>query len=136
MIARLYRGWRRWWLRRRDLGRRGERVAARHLRRNGYRILARNLRNRLGEIDLLAQPIHDPQTIVIVEVKAAVQGPYPPELHVDHHKRRKLVTLTAPILRAWRLTDRRVRYDVIGVVFPDRGRPIVRHHPGAFESHV
>lgn len=125
-------------------GRRGERAAAAHLRRGGYRLLGRNLRRRHGEIDLLAQA-PDGRTIVVVEVKARLlQGDepadgrvgMPPEVHVNAGKRRRLVALAVAELRRRRLHDRPVRFDVVGVDLPARGRAIVRHHVGAFASHV
>lgn len=135
MIARFQR-----WLRRfTATGPRGERAAARYLKQHGYRVLARNVRNRFGEIDIIAQPRNDARTVVIVEVKAAAGEPgrpFRPEVHVNHAKRRKLVALSAQVLRACRLTDRRVRYDVVAVELPSHGPPVIRHHPGAFESHV
>ena len=50
-----------------DLGRRGETLAASFLRRKGYKILARNFQSRLGEIDIVAV---DGDTLAFVEVKA------------------------------------------------------------------
>lgn len=123
-------------------GRAGEREAARHLRRAGYRLLGRNLANHLGEIDLLAVD-PDGRTVVFVEVKArriGAGGParesLRPEFHVNQAKQRKLVALAAGELRRRRLTDRPVRFDVIGVDLPRRGKPVVRHHVGAFMSPV
>ncbi len=116
-------------------GRRGERVAARFLRRGGYRLLARNTRSRLGEIDLVAQA-PDGRTIVFIEVKAG-RGQQPrPEVRVNRDKQRKLTALAANWLRTHRLTERPVRFDIIGIDLPDHGRPEIRHHPHAFESHV
>jgi putative endonuclease len=120
-------------------GRRGERVAAAHLRRAGYRLLGRNLRQHHGEIDLLAQA-PDGRTIVIIEVKARVieeggLGPRP-EVHVNRAKQRKLVALAATELRRRGLTDRPARFDVIGVDLPRHGPAVIRHHVGAFASHV
>ncbi len=125
-------------------GRRGERAAAAHLRQAGYRLLGRNLRRRQGEIDLLAQA-PDGRTIVVVEVKARLlQGDepagglvgMPPEVHVNAGKRRKLVALAVAELRRRRLHDRPVRFDVIGVDLPRRGRAVIRHHVAAFSSHI
>lgn len=117
------------------LGARGERLAAKHLRRSGYRVLKRNLRNRFGEIDVIALD-PDRRTVVIVEVKTGSDGPLAPEVHVTHEKQRKLVGLAAQCARRYRLTDRPIRFDVIGVDLPDHGEPTIRHHVGAFESHV
>ena len=127
----------------RSVGSRGERAAAGHLRRHGYRILARNLRNKLGEIDILAEA-PDGRTIVVVEVKSSAVRPGddgrsanpPPEVHVNRAKQRKLVSLACQTARRNRLADRPIRFDVIGVELPTKGRPTIRHHVNAFESHV
>lgn len=51
---------------RQQIGRKGERVAAKFLRRAGYRILARNQHFGRNELDLV---VKDRQYIVFVEVK-------------------------------------------------------------------
>lgn len=117
------------------IGQRGERWAARHLKRQGYRILARNLRNKWGEIDILAEASGG-RTVVIVEVKAGTGGPLPPEVHVNRAKQRKLTQLAAGLARRHGFTQRPIRFDVIAVEFPPSGKPVVRHHLGAFQSHV
>ena len=121
----------------RGVGERGERAAMRHLRKQSYRVLARNLRNRFGEIDLLAEA-PDRRTIVLVEVKTSESdtthtGPRPEE-RVNRVKQRKLMALAAQAARQYGLTDRPIRFDVVGVDLPPRGKPCVRHHVGAFES--
>ncbi|MEX0653346.1 MAG: YraN family protein [Phycisphaeraceae bacterium] len=120
---------------RRSLGGRGERVAAKHLKRQGYRVVARNLRCKVGEIDLLAEA-PDGRTVVVVEVKAGRGGPLPPEVRVGAAKQRKLVSLAVQLVRRHRLHRRPIRFDVIGVDLPARGKPVVRHHVGAFEARV
>jgi len=122
-------------LQRPTLGQRGEAAAAKHLRQNGYRLLAKNLRSRFGEIDLLAE--HRPsRQIVIVEVKAAASDNPPPESHVNYHKQRKLSALASQLVRRYRLEDRAIRFDVIGIVWPDGAKQPTRltHHEAAFES--
>ena len=116
----------------------GERLAVRHLRRQRYRILARNLRSRLGEIDIVAQA-PDRLTLVVVEVKATKSGSSdsPPEVHVNEQKQRKLTALACQFARRCGMTDRPIRFDVVGVDLagPDGG-PVIRHHVGAFESTI
>jgi putative endonuclease len=116
---------------------RGERVAEAHLKKSGYRILARNLRNAHGEIDLLAEAA-DRRTIVVVEVKSSIPGSHPgnprPEVRVGIHKQRKLAALAMQMVRRYKLQDRPVRFDVIGVDLVEKGEPVVRHHVAAFES--
>lgn len=128
----------RWpWISRKPLtlGQRGERVAADHLRRAGYRILARNLRQRFGEIDLIARPRGE-RVVAVVEVKTMRTDAPPPEAHVNRAKQAKLTALAGQLVRRYRLHDRPVRFDVVGVVWPDDCDTPTRitHHPGAFEA--
>ena len=116
-------------------GARGERIARHHLRTKRYRILGRNLRNAYGEVDILAQS-PDGRTIVVVEVKAHTNAQFPGELHVNRDKRHKLTALAAQLARRYGLTDRPIRFDVVGVHLPQKGKPIVRHHEGAFQATV
>ena len=125
-----------------SLGSRGEHLAAKHLRTSRYQILGRNLQSKLGEIDILAQD-PDRRTVVVVEVKTSATksshafNSTPPELHVNKRKQRKLVNLACHFVRRYGFTDRPIRFDVVGVDLPeDGGTPAVRHHVGAFESHV
>lgn len=122
------------------LGRAGERAAARLLRRAGYRILGRNVRVRIGEADIVCVA-PDRRTIVVVEVKtrrtaAASPGTtwLPPEASVHRRKRAKLISVTRYLARANGWTSRPLRIDVIGVEWPPRGRPVLRHHIGAVTS--
>ena len=120
----------------RQRGQRGERLAAKHLKKQGYRLLARNVRNTQGELDLIALAPDD-RTIVSVEVKAGAANPnYPSELHVTPAKQRRIVALTAQLARRHQLTQRPFRFDVIAVEFPAAGKPVIRHHVGAFASQV
>ena len=119
----------------RRLGPRAERAAAVYLRQQGYRLLGRNLRNRFGEIDLLAEDPTD-RALALVEVKAAASEHPGPEVHLNEAKRRKLSALATQLVRDYRLADRRVRFDLIAVVWPaDRRRPLrLDHHRNAFGS--
>lgn len=117
------------------VGARGERVAARHLRKLDYRILGRNLRNRFGEIDIVAEA-PDRKTIVVVEVKTSEGGPVRPEVRVNLRKQRQLVALAVQLARRHRFHDRPIRFDVVGVELAPGSEPVVRHHVGAFQSHV
>ena len=122
------------------LGRAGERAAARLLRRAGYRLLGRNVRVRIGEADLVCLA-PDRRTIVVVEVKtrrAAPDAPgaiwLPPEANVHRRKRAKLIAVVRYLARANGWTARPLRIDVVGVEWPQRGRPVLRHHVGAVTS--
>jgi len=125
-----------------DLGRRGERRAARMLRRKGYRILGRNVRLKVGEADLVCED-PDGKTIVVVEVKTRLRGAgqsakgqgIAPEASVHSHKRRKLLAVTRALVRANGWAGRPVRIDVVAVEWPqDRGAPTIRHHINAVSA--
>ena len=113
------------------LGARGEREAARRLRAEGYRVIQRNVRLSFGEIDLIAL---DGETVVFVEVKTRVArhggGPRPEE-SVGVRKQRKLAALAEVLCRRNGWEGRPRRIDIVAVDWPERGRPVVRHHIGA-----
>ncbi|MEM6392735.1 MAG: YraN family protein [Planctomycetota bacterium] len=125
-------------------GPRGEAIAARFLKRQGYRILRRNARTRFGEVDLLALA-PDRRTLVLIEVKTCEVTPpvkpdatdHLPEWRVTPHKQRRLVALAAQLARQHRWTDRPWRFDVIGIdLLPKPHKPVIRHYPAAFDSHL
>jgi putative endonuclease len=124
---------------RENLGRRGERLAARMLRRRGYTILGRNVRVRVGEADIVCLA-PDRSTVVVVEVKTRMRGDtvsargnlMAPEASVHARKRRKLAAVARSLILANRWNDRPVRIDVVAIEWPDDGgKPVVRHHLGA-----
>ncbi len=133
------RWWQRWRLercrRQRGLGYASERAAGVYLKRLGYRVVAYNVRMKMGEVDVLA--IARDETVVIVEVKSRsreLNSKLPqPEAMVSTAKQRKLSTLAGPIARRFGLADRAVRFDVIGIDWPEGGTLVLRHHEGAFE---
>ncbi|KPJ70465.1 hypothetical protein AMJ51_01810 [Microgenomates bacterium DG_75] len=53
-------------MRRKRLGKLGEKLALKHLRKNKYQILERNFHSQSGEIDIIAQ---EGDVLVFVEVK-------------------------------------------------------------------
>lgn len=65
-----------------------------------------------------------------------IASPVAPELRVGRRKQRQLVALACQLARRYRLTNRPIRFDVIGVDLPQGHQPVIRHHRGAFESHV
>ncbi|MDR1044178.1 MAG: YraN family protein [Candidatus Adiutrix sp.] len=116
---------------RHELGRRGEDLAADYLQSLGYKIVGRNLVNSLGELDLAAL---DGATVVLVEVKTRRKTGRPPSEAVNYRKQRKL-TLTGELFlqkRGWQ--NRPARFDVVEVICPPQGRPLIRHIKNAFEA--
>ncbi len=113
------------------LGRRGERFAARWLKRRGFRILHRNLTVGRDEADLVAVD-PDGQTLVIVEVKTRRGDAPGPEAALDASKGDKLTRLATRLLQRPEYRGHPVRLDALAIVWPDGGRPDVRHYRDAF----
>ncbi|MFF1838569.1 YraN family protein [Streptomyces sp. NPDC058231] len=111
------------------LGRYGEDLAARLLSDAGMTVLARNWRCRAGEIDIVAM---DGDALVVCEVKTRRAGTFEhPMAAVSPVKADRLRRLA----EIW--LDRHggpppggVRIDLIGVVLPGRGAPLVEHARG------
>jgi putative endonuclease len=117
-----------------ELGRRGEELAAIHFARLGYRVLARNHRTRFGEIDLiLADGAGD--TIIFCEVKSRRLGNGDWRDNLHGAKRHQVRMMAAAWLND--VTDRPryadLRFDAVGVTL-DHHDQLVRldHLEGAF----
>ncbi|WP_017614711.1 YraN family protein [Nocardiopsis salina] len=112
---------------RREVGDRGEDLAAQHLRRVGMRVLARNRWNREGEVDLLAR---DGPVLVVAEVKtrtSLVRGH--PSRAVTEEKRRRLFRLARHWARHYGVPTSRTRVDTVSVLMVG-GRVFVSHERG------
>ncbi|ANZ16024.1 putative endonuclease related to Holliday junction resolvase [Streptomyces noursei ATCC 11455] len=111
------------------LGRYGEDLAVRRLTEAGMRILARNWRCRHGEIDIVAV---DGDALVICEVKTRRAGWYEhPMAAVRPEKATRLRLLAERWLeRHGGPPPGGVRIDVIGILLPARGAPVVEHVRG------
>ena len=79
----------------RELGVRGEELAAKRLRDWGWRILGRNWQSGYGEIDIIAfDPTADASVVSLVEVKTRLAGAADeqmPELAVDERRREAIL---------------------------------------------
>jgi putative endonuclease len=105
------------------------------LKRSRYRVLHRNLRVGDDEADIVALA-PDGRTVVVVEVKARAADHIPPEEQVGAVKQRRVARLAAHLQKRAEFSGRPFRFDVIAVVLPPDGDPIIRHHEGAFESPI
>ena len=116
----------------RDLGAKGEVLAACFLEERGMKILDTNVRCRMGELDIVAR---DGGTVVFVEVKTKSGGRYgPPEEMVTAAKQRRLTALGQSYLQRMGWSQRPARFDVVAVEWRPGQAPEVRHHRGAFTS--
>jgi len=102
-------------------GKRAENAVARRLWWEGYRILERNYATGAGEVDIVARR---GETICFVEVRAKAEGsPVAPKDTVGHGKQRRIHAAASAYLKASRLTDVSVRYDIAEVWLDERGKP-------------
>lgn len=112
------------------LGRYGEDLAARRLTGAGMTVLARNWRaGRTGEIDIVAR---DGDALVVCEVKTRRTGAFEhPMAAVTPAKAQRLRGLAERWLQEHGgAPPGGVRIDLIGVLLPDRGAPVVEHARG------
>ena len=120
-----------------DVGDRGERIAARYLKRNGYRILARNCFLGKNELDIVAK---NKECIAFVEVKtltfeSVLEADRRPARAVDVAKRRRTAAAAVDYLKA-NPTRLCPRLDVIEVYLDRKTmKPFkINHIPAAFSA--
>ena len=114
---------------RRQLGDHGEDLAAAALKQQGYKILERNYVTPLGEIDLIAR---QGEVLVVVEVKTRRGLSFgAPQDAVHPGKQDRLRRLAEYYLKAKRLTETPVRFDVVAITLADN-IPQVEIIPNAF----
>jgi putative endonuclease len=112
-----------------ELGRRGEELAAEHFSRLGYRVLARNHRTRWGELDLVLADEQE-STIVFCEVKSRRLGTGDWRENLHERKQKQVRTMAAAWLND--VTDRpryaELRFDAVGVTLDDRNELVRLDH--------
>ncbi|MFI5754133.1 YraN family protein [Streptomyces sp. NPDC051569] len=117
------------------LGRYGEELAARRLVASGMTVLARNWRcGRTGEIDIVARDtdVRGGEVLVVCEVKTRRDASFEhPMAALTRDKVDRLRRLAACWLeRCGGPPPGGVRIDLIGVLLPRRGAPVVEHARG------
>jgi len=116
--------WRRWW------GDRAERLACQWARRKGWRIVARNASCPMGEIDLVAL---DGRTLVVMEVRSRQSGETADAAaSVNRDKQRRVSRMALWFRKKHRLEPLNLRLDVLAIIWPENGAPVVEHHENAF----
>ncbi len=124
-----------------ELGRRGEELAARYLEDQGYRIVGRNVKLTFGEADIVAEG-PDQKTMVLVEVKTRLRQAGQPELSamitpeqaVDEEKRNTLVRIIRHLAASNGWVGKPLRIDVVAIDWHQEGtrvEPVLRHHVDA-----
>lgn len=112
-------------------GARGEALAAKYYERRGYRVLERNFRTRQGEIDVIAQKEN---TIVFAEVKTRSEHAIaqPREFVTAQKQRRLILAARRYLLLHPQWAESFLRFDVVEVILPEQGRPLLRCIENAF----
>ncbi len=113
-----------------DVGDRGENIAAAYLEGKGYRILVRNFRTKMGELDIVAQ--EPGNRVVFVEVKTRRGNRYGSGAEaVTAAKQRHLFLAAEVFLCQRKLWNLPMRFDVVEITW--RGdEPLIRHIENAF----
>jgi putative endonuclease len=115
----------------RDLGQRGEKLAAAYLQNQGYTITATNWRCTLGELDIIARK---DDTLVFVEVRTRnAQTTEEAFASLSLHKQIRLQRLAYAYLSAHELDEIDWRVDVVAVAILRSGQPVIEHVENALE---
>lgn len=110
-------------------GKKGEELASEFLSTTGYLIIEKNWTFKKFEIDIIAQKN---KTLIIAEVKTR-SGNYlgEPEAWVTKIKQKNLVKAAEAYLLQKNL-DLDVRFDIVTVIFSNKGEPKIQHIEDAF----
>lgn len=116
----------------RQIGQKGEEIAAKYLIKRGYKVLQSNWKCQVGEVDIVAE---DNNNVVLVEVKtrriAHKDDSVMPELAVTKAKQEKYRTL-ALMYAALHPALESIRFDVIAINLVAPSTASLRHLIGAF----
>ena len=120
-----------------ELGDRGEAVAAAYLEGLGYRVMERNYRFDRAEVDLIcfepAEQYDLGGELVFVEVKTRTGlGFGRPEDAVTDEKKRNLFRAAEAYLHERRLDGSPCRFDVVSVILQGDAEPEIEHFKHAF----
>lgn len=95
------------------MGQEAEDVARRHLEKKGYKLRTTNYRTRVGEVDLI---LDHGDTLVFVEVRERSSNAYgTPAETVTLKKQKRIAKAALMFIKAHRLTDRNLRFDIVSV---------------------
>lgn len=102
-------------LKRQDLGRIGEKIAANFLKRQGYSIRDRNFKFGHGEIDIVA---FDKNYLCFIEVKTQKENDLSHPLYsITKSKQHQLSKLALFYIKKFHFQNKNARFDVVTVIF-------------------
>lgn len=103
----------------REVGSRGEAIAAQYYRQRGYLLLNHNYRTRMGELDLI---LYKDGMVIFAEVKTRTGRPLAaPADAVGPQKRQRLILAAQLYLQRSPYADAPVRFDVVEVTPAEHG---------------
>ena len=110
-----------------------ETCVAQDYERRGYGVARRRWRGKGGEVDLI---MRDGPGLIFVEVKTRKSDEHGhPTEAVTRTKQQHLTKAALYWLKKKGLLERRTRFDVVSVVWPDDSRtPTIQHFVNAFEA--
>ena len=112
------------------LGVLGEELAFHHLQKKGYKVLLRNYESPMGEIDLIAK---EKGALVFIEVKTRSSDAMgSPAESVTHFKRHQIVKSAQYYVKRYGIHRVPCRFDVVSVILPKEGEPILEVIENAF----
>jgi putative endonuclease len=115
-------------LTKKEIGLKGELLAARYLESKGLKLLEKNWRCEVTEADIIAL---DGDTLVVVEVKTRTSERHgAPEEAVDERKQEKMIE-AAEIYLELKNLGHEVRFDIIAILLNQAGHTI-NHIQSAF----
>ncbi len=106
-------------MRRKPLGKLGEKLALKQLKNNDYQILERNFRSRYGEIDIIAQ---EGDVLVFVEVKTRTSRKFgPPEEAITPWKIERIIKTGQEYKNLHPNSPEAMRIDVVAIELSSSG---------------
>ncbi|MCP3930910.1 MAG: YraN family protein [Bacteroidetes bacterium] len=112
-----------------ETGKKGEQLAREYLEKKGYRILETNWRHSRAEIDIIAK---EEEVLVFIEVKTRSYDTLgKPEEFVTPHKEQLMVKAASVYMEKIN-HDWEIRFDIIAIIIPDKGEPVLQHIEDAF----
>ena len=114
---------------RKEMGNRGEGLAADYLTGLGYRIVRRNYRYRRTEVDLIAW---DGDILVFIEVKTRTTMPYgPPGMFYTPAQQRRTSRAAAAYMEEIDY-DWEIRFDLIAILYRSERDYTIDHYEDVF----
>lgn len=115
-----------------DIGTKGEKIAADYLKKRGYKIIAQNVRSAHGEIDIIAE---NKEFLVFAEVKTRSDNPkyfaeYGLPCEAVNKNKQQHILYTARVYLETHPTDKAIRLDVLEIYLGTHAR--VNHIEDAF----